>query len=309
MKKMVAIVSGRNGQLGRELESVASSGLNCECIFLDKEELNIADDSSLEHIFRKYSPSFFINCAAYTAVDKAETEQEIAYKINAEAVGKVAKFCAQFKATLLHISTDYVFDGKAKEPYREEDATNPVNYYGYTKWLGEQLALNNNQDTIIIRVSWLYSAWGNNFVKTMLRLMNEKKEIRVVNDQFGSPTYAKDLAEVILSIVNGQCLPAGEAGSILNENMKHQTPNPSRQTKKGVYHFSNEGIISWYDFAVAIKEIKQLDCIIHPIPTSSYPTPAKRPAYSGLDKTKIANAFNIGLRNWKYSLRECLKLL
>jgi dTDP-4-dehydrorhamnose reductase len=286
------IVSGKNGQLGKELKNLVSSDQSFEFIFLGKEELNIADEPSLKNIFHKYSPACFINCAAYTAVDKAETEQDQAYIINAEAVGNIAKYCHQFKTKLIHISTDYVFDGRGDKPYREADATNPVNYYGYTKWLGEQLALNNDPETIVIRSSWVYSTYGNNFVKTMLRLMKEKKEIDVVNDQFGSPTYAGDLAETILTIVH-----------------EAQSSKPKAESLQGIFHFSNEGIISWYDFAVAIKEMKQFDCIIHPIPTSSYPTTAKRPAYSGLDKTKICETFNIQLKNWKESLKECLQLL
>jgi dTDP-4-dehydrorhamnose reductase len=282
---MIVLVSGKNGQLGKELQDIASSNKNYQFIFFDREELNITDEVALKNIFQKYSPSFFINCAAYTAVDKAETEKEIAYQINAEAVGNIAKQCNQFNTTLIHISTDYVFDGKSTQPYKEDDKTNPVNYYGYTKLKGEELALQNNPNTIIIRTSWVYSEYGNNFVKTMLRLMNERKEINVVSDQVGSPTYARDLAEAILSIVNSQ-----------------------RSTVNGqpIYHFSNNGIISWYDFAIAIKEIKQLDCIVNSIPTASYPTPAKRPAYSGFDKTKIVTTFNIQLKDWKESLKECL---
>jgi dTDP-4-dehydrorhamnose reductase len=284
------LVSGKNGQLGKELQDISAADANNQYVFFDREELNIADETALENAFEKYQPSFFINCAAYTTVDKAETEQEQAYKINAEAVGNIAKQCHQFNTTLIHVSTDYVFDGKGTEPYKSDDKTDPVNYYGYTKWLGEQLAINNNPNTIIIRTSWVYSKYGNNFVKTMLRLMKERKEINVVNDQLGSPTYAKDLAEAIIEIISGQ----------------RSTVNGQ---PFGIYHFSNDGIISWYDFAVAIKEIKQLDCIVNPIPTSSYPTPAKRPAYSGLDKSKIANTFKIQLKDWKESLNECLKEL
>lgn len=290
MPAPVILISGKNGQLGKELQDIASSNQNFQFIFFDREELDIADESLLQSIFQKYTPFCFINCAAYTAVDKAETEQAQAYKINAEAVGSIAKHCNKYKTKLIHISTDYVFNGNATQPYKTNDATDPVNYYGYTKWLGEQLALNNNPATIIIRTSWVYSSYGNNFVKTMLRLMKERKEINVVNDQLGSPTYAKDLAEAIMEIVNSQ----------------RSTVNSQ---PFGIYHFSNDGIISWYDFAVAIKEIKQLDCVVHSIPTSAYPTPAKRPSYSGLDKTKIANTFNIQLKNWKQSLKECLQLL
>lgn len=292
MLDAVVLVSGKNGQLGKELQNIAPLHQNFQFVFFNKEELNIADELSVKKIFEKYAPSFFINCAAYTAVDKAEAEKELAYKINAEAVGSIAKQCKQFNIKLIHVSTDYVFDGKAKQPYKENDTTNPINYYGYTKLLGEDLALKNNQDTIIIRTSWVYSEYGSNFVKTMLRLMHERKEINVVNDQFGSPTYAKDLAEAIMQIVN------------------HQSPNVNKaQSLNGIYHFSNDGIISWFDFAVAIKEIKQLDCVINPILTSAYPTPAKRPVNSVLNKEKIINTFHIQLKNWKESLHECLKLL
>lgn len=286
--KPVILVSGKNGQLGKELQDIASANKNFQFIFFDKEELNIADEDALKKTFNQYLPSFFINCAAYTLVDKAEAEKEKAYQINAEAVGNIAKQCNQFKTKLIHISTDYVFDGKATQPYKEDDATNPVNYYGFTKLKSEELALEHNPNTIIIRTSWVYSEYGNNFVKTMLRLMNERKEINVVNDQLGSPTYAKDLAEAIRSIVNSQ----------------QSTVNGQQ-----VFHFSNEGIISWYDFAVAIKEIKKLDCIIHPIPTTSYPTLAKRPSYSAFDKTKIVSTFDIELKSWKESLKECLQQL
>ncbi len=302
INKPVIIVSGKNGQLGRELQNLAASNQNFQFIFFDKDELNIADEAALKNIFQKYSPSFFINCAAYTAVDKAENEKDMAYKINAEAVGNIAKQCNQFKTSLIHISTDYVFDGKATQPYKEDNKTNPVNYYGYTKLKGEELALENNPRTIIIRTSWVYSKYGNNFVKTMLRLMHERKEINVVNDQLGSPTYAKDLAEAIVEITNGQ------RSMVNNKDVPHSS-QPTAHGFNNIYHFSNDGIISWYDFAVAIKEIKQLDCIVNPIPTTSYPTPAKRPAYSGLDKTKIINTFNIELKNWKESLINCLAQL
>lgn len=302
------LVSGRDGQLGSELKNLAANQ-DFQFLFTDKDDLDITDENILTEAFEKYKPVFFINCAAYTAVDKAETDKEIAYKINAEAVGTISKLCNRFKTKLIHISTDYVFDGKGTQPYKEDDKTDPVNYYGYTKWLAEQLALNNNPDTIVIRTSWVYSSYGNNFVKTMLRLMKERKEINVVSDQLGSPTYAKDLAEAIMQMVNGQwSVVNGEnvnrESSKVNKEEAHHSPLTTH-----IYHFSNEGIISWYDFAVAIKEMKQLDCVVHPIPTSGYPTPAKRPAYSGMDKTKIKTTFNIQIKDWKKSLEECLQLL
>jgi dTDP-4-dehydrorhamnose reductase len=288
------LVSGRDGQLGNELKAL-SSKQNFDFVFSDKDDMDITDENILKEAFERYKPSFFINCAAYTAVDRAETDQEITYKINAEAVGLIAKQCHQFNTKLIHISTDYVFNGDATQPYKPDDATDPVNYYGYTKWLGEQLALNNNPDTIVIRTSWVYSSYGANFVKTMLRLMKERNEISVVNDQFGSPTFAKDLAEAIFEIVNSEW-------STVNSS-------PARQHSENIYHYSNDGIVSWYDFAVAIKEIKHLDCVVHSIPTTAYPTPAKRPAYSGLDKSKIVNDFHIQLKNWKESLVYCLDQL
>ena len=299
MAASIILVSGKNGQLGKELQDVALTNQQTEFIFFDREELNIADETALQHSFEQYRPSFFINCAAYTAVDKAETEQEQAYLINAEAVGNIAKQCNQFNTTLIHISTDYVFDGKATSPYKPDDKTDPVNYYGYTKWLGEQLAINNNPNTIVIRTSWVYSKYGNNFVKTMLRLMKERKEINVVNDQLGSPTYAKDLADAIVKIVNSPKVRK-------SESQEEATANYKLQTAASIFHFSNDGIISWYDFAVAIRDIKQLNCVVNPIPTTSYPTPAKRPAYSGLDKTEIANTFSVQIKDWKDSLNECL---
>lgn len=299
----IVLVSGKNGQLGKELQDASPNDADHKYIFFDREALNIADETALQQAFEKYKPSFFINCAAYTAVDKAETEKEQAYTINAKAVGNIAKQCHQSNTKLIHVSTDYVFDGNGTSPYKTEDKTDPVNYYGETKLSGEQLAINNNPNTIVIRTSWVYSKYGNNFVKTMLRLMKERKEINVVSDQLGSPTYAKDLAEAILKVVSSEWLVISE------KNLNEATENSKPKTQNSIYHFSNEGIISWYDFAVAIRDNKQLDCIVNPIPTSAYPTPAKRPAYSGLDKSKIANTFNIQLKDWKESLYECLQAL
>ncbi|SFQ34022.1 dTDP-4-dehydrorhamnose reductase [Parafilimonas terrae] len=298
------LVSGKKGQLGSELKDIASEDKH-QFIFTDRDDLDIANEDILKEAFEKYKPAFFINCAAYTAVDKAETDQATAYKINAEAVGNIAKQCHQYNTRLIHISTDYVFDGKGTQPYKTDDKTDPVNYYGYTKLTGEQLALNNSPQTIVIRTSWVYSAYGANFVKTMLRLMKERRELNVVSDQFGSPTYAKDLAEAIIQIVSN------ERPSVSGRKTEEDA-HSSQLTAHGfpgIYHFSNEGDISWYDFAVAIRDIKQLDCAVNPIPTSAYPTPAKRPAYSVFDKTKIVNTFNIQLKDWKDSLKECLSKL
>lgn len=285
MEKPVIIVSGKNGQLGCELKDASLSFPRFEFHFFDRAELDIASNNAITAVFEKYKPAYFINTAAYTAVDKAETEQELAYLINAEATGNIANACKAYDSKLIHISTDYVFNGNASEPYKETDATDPVNYYGYTKWMGEQLALQNNAQTIVIRTSWVYSVYGSNFVKTMLRLMKERSDLNVVNDQFGTPTYAKDLAEAIMQIID------------------------QHNFHPGIYHFSNEGAINWHQFATAIKEIKQLNCNIHPIPSSQYPTPAKRPAYSVLSKEKIQSAFGIQLKPWQQSLAECLEKL
>ena len=289
MQKPTIIVSGKNGQLGNELQDACVLFPQFNYRFFARDELDISNCNAIEKIFKKYKPQYFINAAAYTAVDKAETDQESAYLINAEATGNIAKICNQYNTKLIHVSTDYVFDGTGKEPYKENDTTNPVNYYGYSKWTGEQLALENNPHAIIIRTSWVYSVYGNNFVKTMLRLMKERKELNVVNDQVGSPTYAKDIAEAIFQIIS--------------------KADKTKNFHYGIYHFSNEGIISWYDFAMAIKEIKKFDCVVHPIPTSQYPTPAKRPAYSGMSKEKISKTFGIILKDWKQSLEECLSKL
>lgn len=298
MDKQLIIVSGKNGQLGSELSDISVLYPQFDFIFFSKDELDISDEKKLKEIFDEYKPTFFINTAAYTAVDKAETEQERAYIINAEAVGKIAKQCSRYNTHLIHISTDYVFNGKGNTPYKEGDTCDPVNYYGYTKWLGEELALNNNTAvTTVIRTSWVYSKYGNNFVKTMLRLMKERDEINVVNDQLGSPTYAGDIADAVMKIVvvNAESVKLNAQGSKLKA-----------QSSNGIFHFSNDGIISWYDFAVTIRDIKQFNCKINPIPSSAYPTAAKRPAYSGLSKDKIVSAFRIQLKDWKESLQECL---
>jgi len=289
MEKLAIIVSGKNGQLGNELQDASVLFPQFHYYFFGKDELDICSKNALEKIFAKYKPAYFINTAAYTAVDKAETDQETAYLINAEGVSIIAKTCRRYNSALVHLSTDYVFDGNNKQPYKENDSTNPVNYYGYSKWMGEQLALANNPQTIVIRTSWVYSIYGHNFVKTMLRLMKERSTLSVVNDQLGSPTYAKDLSEAILQIIN--------------------KVNATKIFRPGIYHFSNDGVISWHDFATAIRDIKKLNCSVQPITTAQYPTPAKRPFYSVLDKEKIQSSFGITLKNWRKRLEECLEKL
>ena len=286
MDKKIIAVSGKNGQLGSELQDAAKLFTGYDFVFADKEELNILSLDSLESFFKTYQPSFFVNCAAYTAVDKAESDKETSYNANATAAGNIATLCKQYGTILIHISTDYVFNGTGQIPYSEDDLTDPINHYGYTKAEGEKLALQNNIHTIIIRTSWVYSNYGHNFVKTMLRLMKEKESINVVNDQHGSPTYALDLAEAIITIIR-YCV---------------NNPVPS-----GIYHYSNEGNISWHDFAMAIKETSGSSCRVHPVPTEQYPTPAKRPTYTVMDKQKIQSVFLIKTKNWKESLVRCIE--
>jgi dTDP-4-dehydrorhamnose reductase len=289
MANPLVIVTGKNGQLGWELSRLSQviAG-SYDFVFVDVDTLDLSEPESIPAFFLQLKPAYFIHCAAYTAVDKAETEQELVYKINGESVGELAKECAKINCPFITISTDYVFDGKGTEPYKTDLQPNPLNYYGYSKWVGEKLALENWRKSIIIRTAWVYSSHANNFVKTMLRLMKERSEIKVVNDQVGSPTYAADLAQAILQIV--QRLQAG------NEHY-------------GVYHYTNKGVISWYDFAVGIKKLSGLDCKVLPVPSTDYPTPAKRPAYSVMDTQKIVDDFGVELKDWNSSLQSCMEKL
>lgn len=283
--KQKILITGANGQLGREFRELSASFPAVEFIFLSREELTIDDPASVEKIFGLHQPHYCINCAAYTAVDKAESESDAAWRINAEAAGILAAACKACNTLFIHISTDYVFAGTAMTPYKEDEATGPQNVYGMSKLEGERKVVLLNPDALIIRTSWVYSAYGKNFVKTMLRLMAEKEEINVVSDQHGSPTWAADLAAAILQIIQ------------------------SDQWEAGTYHFSNGGDISWFDFAVAIRDITGSSCRVNAITTASYPTPAKRPAYSVLDTTKIETVFGIRPAYWKDSLKKCLAKL
>ncbi len=276
------LVTGANGQLGSELKKISNSYPQYAFTFLTKDQFSLDDTERIKEYLKSNWFDFLINCAAYTAVDKAESERELAYKINATAVGVLAASCRDNNIKFLHISTDYVFDGNAKEPYKVDDQTNPQTVYGASKLEGERLAMDVNSDAIIIRTSWVYSSFGNNFVKTMLRLFQEKDEINVVNDQVGSPTNAGDLADVIMSLI------------------------ASGQWYEGIYHYSNEGMISWFDFANAIKKMSGATCKINPISTSSYPTPAIRPAWSVLEKRKIQQHYGVQFKNWEDSLNDCL---
>lgn len=284
-KKPMILVTGANGQLGKELKQLAPSFPQYDFIFLSREDLPIHHFETVRHYFKTYQPQYFINCAAYTAVDRAEQEKDLAFQVNGEAVGVLAAVCKENNCRFIHISTDYVFDGTATTPYKETFPPHPVNTYGASKLEGEKQALQFNPGSIIIRTSWVYSEFGKNFVRTMVKLMKEKEEINVVNDQVGSPTYAADLAEVILQII------------------------ASGNWHPGIYNFSNKGIINWYDFAVAIKELNKSNCKVNPISTAQYPTPAKRPVYSVLDSSKIQETYGIQLKDWRESLRICLSRL
>lgn len=280
------LVTGSNGQLGSECRKLSSSFPDNEFIFVSRQELPIDDIDAVSDFFSSNKIDFCINCAAYTAVDKAESDKEMAFNINAQAVEHLAKCCHQNNVQFIHISTDYVFDGKNNVGYIESDATGPLNVYGESKLAGEIAAMKVNPNVIIIRTSWVYSAYGNNFVKTMMRLMKERDSINVVNDQIGKPTYAADLAGAIFYII-----------------FSGETIMP------GIYHYANDGIISWYDFACEIKRIGGYDCIINPIPSSAYPVPAKRPDFSILNTAKITSTYGMTIPQWDDSLRQCMSLL
>ena len=286
--KKTILVNGANGQLGSELQQIANNFPSFNFLFTTRNDLPIDNVEALKKSFDKQQIYYCINCAAYTAVDKAEEANKEAYLINAEAVGELAAICSDHQTKLIHISTDYVYDGSRQEPLKEEDAVAPLNVYGWSKLRGEELVLNRNPSALIIRTSWVYSSYGNNFVKTILRLCQEKDKINVINDQFGSPTYAGDLAAVIMKFIEE------------NEDSKNYG---------GIVNYCNTGTTSWFDFAVAIKSLVQSNCEIYPIPASQYKTAATRPAYSILDTSKIKGMLNLEIPFWKESLEKCLKLL
>jgi dTDP-4-dehydrorhamnose reductase len=277
------LVTGSKGQLGSELAVLSKKYTQFEWIFTDREELDLCNLVALETKLATISPQFIVNCAAHTAVDRAESERELSDVLNHQAVAIIAKWSQMNDCKLIHVSTDYVFDGTAATALTETAPTNPINVYGMTKLAGENACLQKNPNSIIIRTSWVYSSFGNNFVKTMSRLMQERDSLTVVNDQIGSPTYAADLAQAIMTILTHAYWQAG------------------------IYNFSNEGEISWYEFALAIKELGNFDCEVSGILSSNYPTPAKRPQYSLLDKTKIKDTFGVVVPNYKDSLAVCLK--
>jgi dTDP-4-dehydrorhamnose reductase len=289
MSKRV-LVTGASGQLGQSFFTISQNYKDIAFTFVTRKEVDLSEPDSIADYFLDKEFDIVINCAAHTAVDKAESESELANKLNFLAVKQIAEICKAKDMALIHISTDYVFNGNSYRPYVETDSTDPKNVYGETKLKGEQALQDINPNGMIIRTSWVYSEFGNNFVKTMRRLGKERDELSVIFDQVGSPTYAGDLAIAILHIVE-------------HSDFEHQKANSN------IYHFSNEGVASWYDFAKAIFELDNIKCKTRPIETKDYPTPAKRPSYSLLSKAKIKNTFNVAIPYWRDSLKICLKKL
>lgn len=282
---MNILITGCNGQLGNEIQVLEKEYPQHTYYNTDVAELDITDKDAIEKYVSDNNIDGIINCAAYTAVDKAESNTELCHKLNAEAPGLLAEAIAKRDGWIIQVSTDYVFDGTAHIPYTEDIPTCPNSVYGTTKLEGENNVTAACGKSMIIRTAWLYSTFGNNFVKTMLRLGKERTELGVIFDQIGTPTYARDLALTIMNAADKGIIP-------------------------GIYHFSNEGVCSWYDFTKAIHRIAGItDCNVKPLHTEEYPTPACRPAYSVLDKTKIKNAYNIYIPHWEDSLRECMAKL
>jgi len=279
------LITGQNGQLGSELQDLSLQFPQHEMIFVDREEMDLSNADEINEVLDRIKPEIIVSAGAYTAVDKAETEQELCNAVNHLAVKKIGEWASKNKAKVIHISTDYVFDGTSETPLKETDTADPINVYGLTKLNGEEALKTSSAEYVIIRTAWVYSTYGANFVKTMMRLMNERDEIGVVSDQIGTPTYANDLAQVIMNII--------EASNFV----------------PGVYHYSNEGKISWYEFAIAIKELKGFKCKVNAISSNAFPTPAKRPNFSLLDKTKIKQTYKIEVPNWLNSLEEMIAKL
>ena len=282
------LVTGANGQLGWELSQLVAAYPTFEFVLVDRTQLDLSQPQAFDTIIQDIAPDCIINTAAYTAVDKSETEKELAYTINAIAVQALARISKKLAIPFITYSTDYVFDGTATTPYLHTTKVDPVNYYGSTKAAGEALALEANEQSIVIRTSWVFSTHGNNFVKTMLRLMKEKESLNIVADQKGRPTYARDLAKATMQII--QAIAAG-------------------QSIKGIFHFANQGETTWYDFAVKIKQIAGLSCTLNPIDTEAFPTPAKRPKFSVLDTQKIEALLPSPIPNWETALHACIQEL
>jgi len=281
---MNLLVTGANGQLGNELRKLSTNIPTYRFLFTDIAELDITNPDAVNDFFETNRINTVINCAAYTAVDKAESDESAATLINATAVGYLAKACNKADATLIHVSTDYVYDGQACKPYSEDHPTAPVSVYGRSKLSGEEAALTVPK-SVVIRTSWLYSSFGNNFVKTMLRLGKERETLNVVFDQVGTPTYAADLAQTIMKIVK-------------TSELNH--------LKTGIFNYSNEGVCSWYDFAHEIMQQARLKCVVKPIETKDYPLPAPRPYYGVLNKVRIKTEYGMEIPHWKDSLNRCL---
>ncbi len=288
MSKPTILITGANGQLGWELGQLAVAYPAFNFVFLDRTKLDLAEPANFEKIILPIAPNFIINTAAYTAVDKSETEQSLAYKVNATAVETLALISKQLAIPFITYSTDYVFNGMATEPYLTDTKVDPVNFYGSTKAAGESLAMAANEQTIVIRTSWVFSAHGNNFVKTMLRLMKERENLNIVADQKGRPTYAKDLALATMQIV--QSIQAG-------------------QSIAGIFHYANTGETTWFDFAAKIKQIAGLSCVLNPIDSAAFPTPAKRPIYSVLNTSRVESIIAAPIRHWEDALIECMQSL
>ncbi|MDA9977983.1 dTDP-4-dehydrorhamnose reductase [Flavobacteriaceae bacterium] len=282
---MKVLVIGSDGQLGLEFQKISNSYDSLSWVFSTIKTLDLLKLDTISSFLNDINPSVIINCAAYTSVDKAETESKLADLINHEAVDIISRWTSDNNKKLIHVSTDYVFDGLSKLPLSENSNTNPMNEYGRSKLKGEQVCLKNDTNSIIIRTSWLYSSFGKNFVKTMIYLMKKNKSVKVVNDQMGSPTYAYDLAKVILKII------------------------VNYKTESGLFHYSNEGEISWFEFARSIRELYKLDCEIIGVSSKEFKTLAKRPQYSLLNKLKIKKIFNLEIPNYKQSLEDCIKVI
>ena len=285
---MRVLITGSNGQLGSEIKELENNYKKVDLIFKDIPELDICNFESLETFIIDHKINAVINCAAYTAVDKAEEDAEIAEQVNSIGVSNLVNALEKVNGKLIHISTDYVFDGDHFLPYKESDLVSPIGVYGETKRAGELSVINSDIDSIVIRTSWLYSSYGNNFVKTMLRLGNEKENLGVIFDQVGTPTYARDLARTCLEILSG------ESSVNISKN-------------GNLYHYSNEGVASWYDFTISIMELGGENCKVKPIQTKDYPTLAKRPHFSVLNKSKIKIDFKIEIPYWRDSLKDCIE--
>ena len=285
---MRVLITGSNGQLGSEIKELAANYKKLDFVFKDLPELDICNFEALQAFIIDHNIKAVINCAAYTAVDKAEEESIIATKVNDEGVLNMVNALQTVNGKLIHISTDYVFDGNNFLPYIESDPVNPIGVYAETKRAGELAVINGDIDSIVIRTSWLYSAYGNNFVKTMLRLGNEKENLGVIFDQVGTPTYARDLAKTCIGVL------CGDSSVNISKN-------------GNLYHYSNEGVTSWYDFAIAIMELGGENCKVKPIQTKDYLTLAKRPQYSVLNKSKIKTDFKIEIPYWRDSLKDCIE--